>query len=102
MLFSSLSKKRKQKFIKYLCIKKENVELPLVSDYQYLGVILDDAFRFTKHMNMIKKSILYRMYILRKVPWQIGFKDSLLLYKSGILAFLTRATYFSMQGVRNC
>lgn len=28
------------------------------------------------------------MYIIKKVHWQLGFRDSLLLYKSGILTFL--------------
>lgn len=43
---------------------------------------------------MLKKSIPYRMYILQKIRWQIGFTDSLLLYKSEILAFFYQGDIF--------
>lgn len=63
MLFTNLSKRRRKEFIDKISIKVDNAPLPLVSEYKYLGVVLDDALRFVKHMNMLKKSISHRMFI---------------------------------------
>lgn len=98
MLFSTLARRRRSEFIRRLNIKINGTLLPLVNEYKYLGLIIDDALKFTKHINMIKKSITYRMFILRKVRWQLGFRDSLLLYKSGILTFYDQGDIFFHAG----
>lgn len=56
--------------------------------------MIDDALRFVKHLNMLKKSISFRMFILRKVRWQLGFRESLLLFKSGIIPFFDQGDLF--------
>lgn len=70
------------------------MELPVVSEYKYLGLMIDEALKFVKHLNLIKKAISYRMYVLKKIRWQIGFRDSLLIYKSGILTFFDPGDIF--------
>lgn len=100
MLFSMHLKKRKAEFINRINIKINGCTLPLVSDYKYLGVVIDDTLRFRKHINMIKKSITYRMFILKKVR-QLGFRESLQLYKSGILTFFNQGDVFLHAGSKD-
>lgn len=60
-------------------------KLETVKEYKYLGIILDERLLFHSHLDMIKRKISQRKYLLNKIRWVIGFKDALLLFKSSIL-----------------
>lgn len=75
--------------------------MEIVSDYRYLGVILDERLKYHVHISMIKQLIAYILSILRRIRWIIGFKESLLLYKSSILCFFDQGDIFFNAGSKN-
>lgn len=75
-------------------IRINQVKLDVVKTYKYLGIHLDQGLRFTSHVAKIKQQIYYRLYILKKVCWLLGFNDSLLLYKTSILCFFDQGDIY--------
>lgn len=68
--------------------------LQLIKEYKYLVVLIDERLSFYNHVDMVKKKISLRLYLLRKIRWVIGFRDALLLYKSRILPFFDLGIIF--------
>lgn len=74
--------------------KLNNLKLGIVSEYKYLGVILDAKLQFHSHISAIKQKVSSKMITLRKVRWTLGVKDALTLYKSCILPLIDQGSLF--------
>lgn len=77
-----------------LDVKLNNLTLGTVTEYKYLGVILDANLQFHSHISAIKQKVSSRMITLRKVRWTLGVKDAITLYKSCILPFIDQGSLF--------
>lgn len=75
-------------------IKLKNLTLGAVTEYKYLGVILDANLHFHSHISAIKQKVSCRMTTLRKVRWTLGEKDAITLYKSCILPIIDQGSLF--------
>lgn len=97
MVFSGLKGAHLKNFVKDIDIRINGEKLEVLQSYKYLGIHLDSGLRFTGHIAKIKQQICYRLYILRKVRWLLGFTESLLLYKSSILCYFDQGdVYYSV------
>lgn len=83
--------------------------LELVSEYKYLGILLDERLTFHNHLDTIKKRISQRLYLLKKIRWIIDYKDALLLFKSSILPYfdleaysMSAVTMYDLNPCKNC
>lgn len=63
------------------------VTLETVSEYKYLGIILDERLSLVKHINYIVSTISNRLFTLKKIRQYINTDTALLLYKTVILSY---------------
>lgn len=98
IVFSSITGRKYSKFKNEIEVKIGVYSMDTVNEYRYLGVILDEHLKYHSHIKMIKQQISYRMAILKRVRWLLGFKESLLLYKSSILCYFDQGDLFFNAG----
>ena len=79
MLFGSRHKLKRTKCHK---LQINDPKLEFVSQYKYLGVILDSNLTFTKHLNNV-----IRINLLAKVRRYLDNQASLIIYKTMILPY---------------
>lgn len=70
-----------------LSINVNNVTLDWVTDYKYLGIILDESLTFLKHIDYIANIIKRKVYLLRKIRSYISTSIAVILYKASILSY---------------
>lgn len=87
MLFSHKSDKVINLLKADIRIMLGTTKLELVSQYKYLGIILDEKLLFVKHLSYLKGIISNKIYLLRKIRKYIDTKTALLLYKTLILSY---------------
>ena len=61
--------------------------MEFVSQYKYLGVILDSNLAFTKHLNNVIRIVSHKINLLAKVRRYLDNRASLLIYKIMILPY---------------
>ena len=61
--------------------------MEFVSQYKYLGVILDSNLAFTKHLNNVIRIVSHKINLLAKVRRYLDNRASLLIYKTMILPY---------------
>lgn len=66
--------------------------MDVITEYRYLGVILNQNLNYNSHIKMIKNNVLQRTYLLKEICYIIGEREALTLYKSSIRPFLVRVT----------
>ena len=83
LLIGSRSKLSKVDFTKYLKIG-DNI-LHFVDKYKYLGTIIDKEMNLTALLSDLKKTVLHKLYVLRKLRPYITEKCAISIYKQTIL-----------------
>lgn len=71
LLFSSAESKKIKEIKRDINITINNTKLEIVSEYRYLGLIIDQKLDFCEHIKHIKSKISQRHYLLRKVRWSL-------------------------------
>ena len=84
MLFGSRHKLKRTKCDK---LQINDAKLEFVSQYKYLGVILDSNLAFTKHLNNVIRIVSHKINLLAKVRRYLDNRASLLIYKTMILPY---------------
>lgn len=79
MLMRGIRKKVNQNNLK---IKLENIELEVVNEIKYLGVIIDKNLNFMEHVNYIGKKIGSKLGVLRRVGVNLTPYMRCVVYKS--------------------
>lgn len=72
----------------------DNKPIDRVTEFKYLGTILDQNLNFESHIKMIRQNVVARMHILKKVRWALTPKDALTLFKSSILPYFDQGDVF--------
>ena len=90
MLFGSRHKLKRTKCDK---LQINDAKWEFVSQYKYLGVILDSNLAFTKHLNNVIRIVSHKINLLAKVGRNLDNQASLLIYKTMILPYLTTEIY---------
>ncbi len=65
-----------------------DIEIELVDDYKYLGVVLDPTLKFYRHVDYLKRKIVGRLRMLSKLRPIMNEETSLTLYKSLLITIL--------------
>lgn len=99
MLFSSNRRRNIIQSNTPICIA--NTKIDHVTEFKYLGVMLDTGLNFESHINMIKKKITSRMFTLKRIRWTLSRKDALTLYKSTIIPFFDQGSPFYTSANKN-
>lgn len=87
--------KRQYKNLKaQLSVNIGNMTIEKVSEFKYLGTILDHSLNFESHIKAIRRKITSRMYTLRKIHWTLRTKDALTLYRSSILPYFDQGLLY--------
>lgn len=94
LLISGSTAKKIKQIKETVVVTINNEPLELVSEYKYLGIVLDERLNFHSHLDSIRKRISQRLYLLKKIRWVINYKDALLLYKSSILPYFDLGSLF--------
>ena len=84
MLFGSRHKLKRTKCDKLLI---NDAKLEFVSQYKYLGVMLDSNLAFTKHLNNVIRIVSHKINLLAKVRRYLDNRASLEIYKTMILPY---------------
>lgn len=63
--------------------------------------MLDSSLNFESHINIIRRKITSRLFILKKIRWTLTKKDALTLYKSTILPFFDQGSPFYISANKN-
>ena len=79
MLFGSRHKLKRTKCDK---LQINDAKLEFVSQYKYLGVILDSNLAFTKHLNNVIRIVSHKINLLAKVRRYLDNRASLLICKT--------------------
>ena len=90
MLFGPRHKLKRTKCDK---LQINYAKLEFVSQYKYLGVILDSNLAFTKHLNNVIRIVLHKINLLAKVRRYLENQASLLIYKTMILPYFDYGDY---------
>ena len=83
LVIASRQKLNKIDFTNQLCF--DNVNLNFTNKYNYLGVIIDSEMTLTCLVSTTKKTVLNRLFNLRKLRRYITEKCALAIYKQTIL-----------------
>lgn len=65
-----------------------------LTEFKYLGTILDQNLNFESHIKMIRQNVVARMHILKKVGWALTPNDALILFRSSILPYFDQGDVF--------
>lgn len=68
-------------------IKLDSTSLEVVPNYEYLGILLDQQLTYDEHIGYLKSKIAQRHCILRKIRWNIRYREAILIFKSCILPY---------------
>lgn len=71
-----------------------NTKIDQVSEFKYLGTIIDHSLNFESHIKSLRQKITSRMYTLRKIRWTLRTKDALTLYRSSILPYFDQGLLY--------
>lgn len=88
MVFSTKRGKLLKESKSKIQINIDNFPLDNVTEYKYLGILLDEHLNYSSHISMIKQKISFRLYTLKKIRWMINKNDSLNIYKSMIMPYI--------------
>ena len=91
LIFGSRNKLGKVDYGKSLNIAGEH--LKFVDKYKYLGVSLDKEMTLNSLLADVKKSVLQKLFTLRKLRYYITDKTALTIYKQTILPFFDYAGF---------
>lgn len=72
----------------------DDIELEIVNEYKYLGILLDSKLNFESHLKSLKQRMFSRLMTLQKIRWTISEKDASTLYKSCIMPFLDQGDIY--------
>ena len=75
------------------CVNISGIPLKNVDKYKYLGVTLDKEMSLSSLLTDVKKSVLNKLFNLRKLRYYINEKSSLAIYKQTILPTLDYAGF---------
>lgn len=92
MVLSNNTQKKLKELRKLVKIEVDGHVMDVITEYRYLGVILNQNLNYNSHIKMIKNNVLQRTYLLKEICYIIGEREALTLYKSSILPFLVRVT----------
>lgn len=70
-------------------VKIDDCHIERVSEYKYLGVIIDQNLTFSNHANYILKKISKKIYFFRRISKNLSTWTKLLIYKTIILPHFT-------------
>lgn len=87
MFFSSHPRKNSTELKQKIKIEIDNTEITNVTEYKYLGLIINEHLNFDSHIKMIKQKISFRLYTLRKIRWLLSEQNSLLIFRSMLLPY---------------
>lgn len=59
------------------------------NEFKYLGITIDSCLNFNKHIEITRKAIIYKIYLLNRVRFDSDEAASLEIYKSMILPHFT-------------
>ena len=62
-------------------------EITFVSEYKYLGIILDQALSFSKHIKYVHSLAAHKIYMLSKIRSCINQATAIRIYKTKILPY---------------
>ena len=91
LIFGSRNKLGKVDYSKTLHIA--GIHLKFVDKYKYLGVNLDKELTLNSLLSDVKKSVLQKLFTLRKLRYYITEKTSLSIYKQTILPIFDYAGF---------
>lgn len=75
-------------------LQLDGIQLEFVNHFTYLGIIIDDDLRFTRHINHIISSSNWKLTTLSKIRFCITENIAVLLYKALILSILDYGDVF--------
>ena len=64
-----------------------NEEIKFVSEYKYLGIVLDKTLTFSKHIKYIQGLTAHKIYLLSKIRSSINQSTAIKIYKTKILPY---------------
>lgn len=85
----------------FLSIKVNNIKLEWVSEYKYLGVILDESLTFLKHIDYITNIIKRKLYLFGKIRSYMSSDIAVILYKASILSYFDIGDLFYNSANKN-
>lgn len=94
MLLSGYSNNKIKEIKQGIDIKIGDSTLEVVKEYKYLGFMIDENLSYQAHVDMIRKKIAHKLYLLKKVRWVVGLQEALLIYKSSILPIADQGSTF--------
>ena len=77
-------------------LKMDNQTLQVVTDYKYLGVILDNNLTFEKHINSVHKVVCFKTYQLSCLRVFLTVKMALQIFNTTILPYFDYADIIYM------
>lgn len=69
-------------------------EVDYVTEYKYLGIVINMQLKFVKYMTQLTTTIAYRLSILSRIRSAITQSTALMLYKSMILTLFDYGSLF--------
>ena len=86
-----LISRRKQKEVKDINIYLNNKPLEQVTTMKYLGIMIDDKFKFSQHISYAAEKctkLIYSLTKSAKVSWGLKYEALKTIYKEAILPLL--------------
>jgi hypothetical protein len=86
-----LISRRKRKEVKHIQMYLNNKPLEQVTTMKYLGIIIDDKFKFSQHISYAVDKcakLIYSLYRSAKISWRLKREALKKIYKSEILPLL--------------
>ena len=62
--------------------------LLIVSEFRFLGVIIDDELTWKAHIAQVKSKVCKNIFVLNKAKYMLNYKAMRILYCSLILSYL--------------
>ena len=90
-LLGSIAKLNKVDFKRKLSL--DDIELDFVSNYKYLGIVLDKYMTLSDLVLAVKKNVVSQLFKLRKIRHMITTKCAIDIYKHTILPILDYAGF---------
>ena len=70
-----------------------NSPLEKVSEYKYLGLLMDNGLNFQNHRESLQKRVNYKLSFFRKIRRYINVNAAITIYKSTILPIIEYANF---------
>ena len=85
-----------------LSLNINNNEIAQVHNYKLLGVILDDEFHWTKHIDHISKKISRNIYLLRQLKHYANPNALRIFFHAHCMSYFNYASVIWSAGTSNC